>query len=46
MDCPVCGCPVEEPAGGFLAVCACCGTIWLVTQDHHTFDHVLVGPEG
>lgn len=46
MDCPVCGCPVEEPPDGFIARCDCCDTIWLVTDDRHTLDHVLVGAEG
>jgi hypothetical protein len=46
MDCPVCGCPVDEPVEDFLAGCGCCGTIWLVAEDHHTLDHVLVGAEG
>jgi hypothetical protein len=46
MECPVCGCPVEEPADGFIASCDCCRTIWVVSTDHRTLDHVLVGPEG
>jgi hypothetical protein len=46
MDCPVCGCPAEEPADAFVAKCACCGAMWLVAGDHRTFDHLLVGAEG
>lgn len=46
MDCPVCLCPVEEPADGFVAICDCCGAIWLVATDHRSLDHLLVGAEG
>jgi hypothetical protein len=46
MDCPVCGCPVEDPIDVFVASCTCCGAIWLVTVDHHRLDRLLVGAEG
>jgi hypothetical protein len=46
MECPVCGCPVDESADGFVAACGCCGVIWLVAGDHQTLDHLLVGAEG
>lgn len=48
MECPVCGCCVEEPKdrGQFLVECACCETLWVVAAETLKFDRALVGPEG